>query len=100
MTAISEMVSTALILHNQYVSDRVMNGDVYATYDPTNSLEVPPRADRILYPADSQRPPFDQSDTPPEVAESVMRGDRWGDLQNTEEHDRLFNILLNQFKTV
>ena len=38
---ISEMINCVLILHNMCVSDRVMGGDVYATYDPTNTFESP-----------------------------------------------------------
>ena len=33
---LSEMISCVLILHNMCVSDRVMDGDAYATYHPTN----------------------------------------------------------------
>ena len=36
---ISTRVATCLILHNMCVSDRVMDGDVNACYDNSNSLE-------------------------------------------------------------
>ena len=35
------MINCALILHNMCVSDRVMEGDVYAMYVPTNTFESP-----------------------------------------------------------
>lgn len=35
---ISSRLATCLILHNMLVSDRVMEGDVYATYDPSNNV--------------------------------------------------------------
>ena len=30
-----------LIFHNMRVSEKVINGDVYTTYDPTNTFESP-----------------------------------------------------------
>ena len=35
------MINYVLILHNMCVSDRVMDGDVYAMYHPTNTFESP-----------------------------------------------------------
>ncbi len=36
---ISARIATCMMLHNMLVSDRVMDGDVYARYSPSNSLE-------------------------------------------------------------
>lgn len=40
MESIAAMMATSLILHNMGVSDRVMDGDVRARYNPSNSLLV------------------------------------------------------------
>lgn len=44
---ISIRVATCLILHNMCVSDRVLKGDVYATYDPAATLE---KNDNTIFP--------------------------------------------------
>ena len=35
------MINCVLILHNMCVSDRVIDGDVYAMYVPTNTFKSP-----------------------------------------------------------
>ena len=35
------MITCVLILHNICVTDRVMDGDVYARYVPTNTFDSP-----------------------------------------------------------
>jgi hypothetical protein len=39
MESIATMIAASLILHNMGVSDRVMNGDVRARYNPANNLQ-------------------------------------------------------------
>ena len=39
------MINCVLILHNMCVSDRMMDGDMYAMYDPTNTFESPEGCD-------------------------------------------------------
>ena len=52
LTHIRHMVQASLIFHNMGVSDRVMEGDVYATYDPTASLVDDMEEDRVEQPLD------------------------------------------------
>ena len=40
LDSIAAKVSCCLILHNMGVSDRVMDGDVYARYNPCNKLDL------------------------------------------------------------
>ena len=40
------MINCVLILHNMCVSDRVIDGDVYTRYIPTNTFKSPKGRDR------------------------------------------------------
>ena len=46
------MVQAALIFHNMGVSDRVMDGNVYAVCDPTNSILDSMDKERVVQPDD------------------------------------------------
>ena len=40
MQLIANQMSCCLVLHNMCVSDRIMDGDVCAWYNPANSLDT------------------------------------------------------------
>ena len=96
------MVSACLILHNQCVSDRVMNGDVFATYDPLNSLQAPPLTSTIAQPANSNSCPSREPEPsvvpPSQVIAKILEGNRWDDLTNGIEYRRLLNAFLRHFE--
>ena len=100
MTEISNMVSSCLILHNQCVSDRVMAGDVNATYNPCNTLAAPPLTSSTTQPPNSNschnREPSGVQ--PSDVIAKILEGNRWDDLNNAIEYRRLLDALLSHFK--
>ena len=102
MSEISNMVSACLILHNQCVSDRVMNGDVFATYDPLNSLQAPPLTSTIAQPANSNSCPSREPEPsvvpPSQVIAKILEGNRWDDLTNGIEYRRLLYAFLRHFE--
>ena len=101
---ISEMITCVLILHNMCVSDRVMDGNVYARYVPTNSFDSPAAAS-----SDIGRPGYDEDDddsflpigianAPIDVQRLLSRSERWQELQSLENYSRLNNAIINKFK--
>ena len=77
-TLISEMVTAALILHNMCVSDRVMDGDVHARYNPANSFESPSGPETIRHPGDGSRSDYNgANEEAVEVREAYSRQGRW-----------------------
>ena len=100
---ISEMITCCLILHNMCVSDRVMEGDVNALYVPTNNFDSPPETNidfsANIYVDNNDDPqPIGIANAPDAVRHVLSRHDRWLALQSLEEHVRLNNALINQFK--
>lgn len=117
---ISARMATCMMLHNMLVADRVMDGDVYARYDPSNSLEdcyldlevaslVPQEGeDKDLW-LDDDSDDYnndDYEDNDGDVSkedaindEHALNGNRaeqnclWRDLENKEENTRLVTAL-------
>ena len=98
MDAIAERVACCMIMHNMCVSDRIMDGDVRARYDPANGRDMPPQ--EVPQPSDllavqggalpvSQRSVIGVTNVPPHARNLVTRGDRFKDLSSKEEHARL-----------
>ena len=79
-------VKTCIILHNMNVSDRVMEGDVRARYNPAYNLEVavPPDANADAVGAEEEN-------------EGGNNMDRWEQLRNADEHRRLFEALMETY---
>jgi hypothetical protein len=106
---IAAKVSTCMILHNMCVSDRVMDGDVRAVYDPSNNLEEQQRPEAIEVPPDRRdvqrrvdrgqqedrdlaRVGIRQADV--DAQRLVLRRQEWNRLQDTNEHVRLHRALM------
>jgi len=109
LNAISDRVTTCLILHNMCVSDRVM-GDVYARYDPAFSVEKRKKnAIRVSQPDDLdmfQEKYSDECDEPGilskigfdglngEEKAAITRRYLLNDLRDTAEHVRLTKAIM------
>ena len=93
---IGRRVRTCLLLHNMVVSDRVMDGDVYAVYNPANQcikgVRVPHK-------------PVDHEEEFPAMGIRNIPGDhnvnaiveRWNCLVDKEQHQRLQKALQDNF---
>jgi hypothetical protein len=90
---IAMRVKTCLILHNIGVADRVMEGDINATYNPANNITNDENL-TIRAPRDLPDPPEGKTI----VAElgGTWNG-RWNLLSSKEEHSRLHKALLSRF---
>ena len=95
------------------ISDRVMDGDVYARYVPTNSFDSPTAAScnsgRPGYVAgggatgndednDDSFLPIGIANAPIDVQRLLSRSERWQELQSLENYSRLNNAIINKFK--
>ena len=85
------------------VSDRVMEGDVNALYVPTNNFDSPPETNidfsANIYVDNNDDPQrVGIANAPDAVRQVLSRHDRWLALQSLQEHVRLNNALINQFK--
>jgi hypothetical protein len=97
LTDISNRVAACLILHNMLVSDRIMDGDVNARYNPSHCLE------EVDVPVDQDEQTLALQETIPRGYESRigvgnMRTDAarlsidrdiWNNLKDVQEHARL-----------
>jgi Plant transposon protein len=98
-------MTCCLILHNMCVSDRVMEGDVRARYNPASSLVRYRRNPKIKYPADllekqgvthdSDRSQVGASLLNKDVTEELIRTDRWRNLKDLDEFMRLHVAIAN-----
>jgi hypothetical protein len=103
---IAKRASTCFILHNMLVSDRVM-GDCRLLYDPAELVNtVKYKAKDVRQPSDleevqrSDRSPSMRRATPPtraDIGGVITRGDRFRDLQNPAEYQRLHTTLMSVF---
>ena len=100
----SNMMSCSLIIHNWCVSDRVMEGDVMARYNPMNTLES--GSTTVSHPADyTPADPKEGTSTVgiaralPSVRRYVADPQRWKDLKNLAEHQRLTYALQQSMLT-
>ena len=112
---ISKIVSACLIMHNMCISDRVMNGNVYAVYDPRYNVddvddeqcileedllrieENNNRDDDDLGPAGSHgRAQIGLTNSENEFVQQhmVARQTHWHGLNDRNEHARLHRALL------
>ena len=105
---IEAMVTSALILHNMCVSDRIMEGDCRARYNPANSLletedgaiNVEPPPDQLEVQSQYTKRTRTRScnvgvdNADEEVVEVVSRRRRWMELHDKEECARLHNALM------
>lgn len=97
-------VACCLILHNMCVSDRVMNGDVRATYRPdntvveleTNHLSQPDDLEAVQgRTAGADRCTVGIGTGNSFVINLVTREERWAELQNTGEYIRLTKAIMD-----
>ena len=100
---ISGRVGTCLILHNMCVSDRVMDGDVRARYNP--AFQVMEELEVIVQPPDLQdvqRNGRDPDKNPTAIGVqnipdyklmAMLRKERWTTLSDVDEHARLHTAL-------
>jgi hypothetical protein len=99
LTDISNRVAACLILHNMLVSDRIMDGDVNARYNPANSLEE----DLDISVAQDEQTVALQDSIPrgyearigvgnmrTDAARLSIDKDIWNDLKDIQEHARLY----------
>ena len=113
---ICRRVATCMILHNMCVSDRVMDGDVRATYNPAHTVveefvtvetpgdqeEVQARVEARVAATEAANEAMVQdwivatglSNTSEVNRDALIRRVEWGKLQNTDEHERLLNALI------
>ena len=100
---IADLCSCCLIMHNMCVSDRVMDGDVRATYNPANDL-TPETEEEVEYSEEfrrkttRQQAPIGIANADPSVVKILQRKERWNDLVDLEEYTRLHKALM-QFLT-
>ena len=98
LQAIADRVACCMIMHNMIVSDRIMEGDVRAVYDPANGRDMPPY--EAPQPSDlaavqgealppSHRSVIGVTRVPPHARNLVTRGDRFKALDDKQEHARL-----------
>jgi Plant transposon protein len=102
---ISARVACCLILHNMCVSDRVMDGDVRARYDPSN--KVVRGSSKIRYPRDLlevQGPTLDNErsvvglkNLGGSAGNLVSRKNRWEFLKNKDVTVELHKALMSRF---
>ena len=112
---ICKRVATCMILHNMCVSDRVMDGDVRALYNPANSVlddvagvEVPPDQEEVQADVDkASNEPINEDLEAAIVAATgikntsevnrivLTRRVEWGKLQSVQEHKRLVEALMD-----
>jgi hypothetical protein len=96
------MVKCCLCLHNMCVSDRIMNGDFSADYDPTKTLlsNVWSREEAVVIQntngtsigvAATRR-------TNPVVFEAITRSERFQKMTDVEQNKKLRKALIDRFK--
>jgi hypothetical protein len=99
---ISNIVSACLIMHNMCVSDRVMDGDVYAWYNPANSFAMDEEesienenSEAGSMPARGDRQIGLASVGDANVVQNVLdRQNHWREVNDRQEHARLHLALL------
>ena len=107
MTAIRNMVTAALILHNVCVSDRVM-GDVNARYDPSAKLFDDESASAVGQPTDLADYQVRAAGSATGITATgigatsdssvyavMSQSEHWSALDDVDEHMRLRNSLMD-----
>ena len=96
---IADLCSCCIVMHNMCVSDRVMEGDVRALYNPANDL-MPEVEEDIEYSEEfrkkttRQQAPIGVANADPLVVKLLQRKSRWNDLVDVEEYSRLHAALM------
>ena len=94
------------------VSDRVIDGDVYTRYIPTNTFKSPKGRDRegnnngavstsrtyVRENHDDDIPPTGIANAPDHIQQMMARRDCWVQLQSLHEYNRLNEAIINTFK--
>ena len=103
MRLIASTVQACMIMHNMCVSDRVMNGDVRAVYNPANNLALGQLLD-VEQPEDllqvqgrtaaEERSTIGIDNIPEHARELFTRRENWNDLRSLEEYIRLHAALM------
>jgi hypothetical protein len=105
---IAQRVATCLILHNMCVSDRVMQGDVYARYNPTgateadDSYDIPEdretiqRSAKLVDAEDGTRIRHDKE--PYEIIQAITRREAWRVLKDEKEYAELHKAFIATFE--
>jgi hypothetical protein len=88
---ITRRMKTCLILHNMGVSDRVMDNDVHALYDPSFSLDSAPELSTAALSSSSEEP--DTEPTNLVGTDAALVNIRWQSLNDKYEHTRLLKAL-------
>ena len=96
----STIVSTCLIMHNMCVSDRVMDGNVHARYNPGNALRFEQDIDFTIEYENGEDAVngaaigLDNTDNRDVVNNMLSRQNHWRDINDREEHARLLSALI------
>jgi hypothetical protein len=98
------IVSACLIMHNMCVSDRVMGGDVYARYNPANSLTIDDderienengdEIDATAREGRHQQIGLANAGNANVVQNVMERQNHWREVNDRQEHTRLHRALL------
>ena len=105
---IHDMTTCCLILHNMCVSDRVMDGDVHATYNPANhvtkdvdaAVEDPPELQALNRERGTiQVPNIGIRNSDPCIVGVLTRKERFAELRDENEYIRLHSALMDRFKS-
>lgn len=87
---ISARIATCLMLHNMVVQDRVIDGDVWATYVPNHSLTEDIDDEDANAGADAETESEDETeDAIPEFDEQRAYLQRWENLINWDKYHSL-----------
>jgi len=99
-------VAACLILHNMCVSDRVMEGDVHAFYDPSHSvinanvdIENPPNLAQFQEAiSQADRSEIGVATMSRDASRVMTRRDRWSKIRDTNENGRLHGAFKSAFE--
>jgi hypothetical protein len=95
---IADVMNACLIMHNMCVSDRIMEGDLNARYNPARDVDVPELdEEETAYPNDFEaiggaaaHVDIGLANVDPVVRENILRRqDHWQNLNDVLEHARL-----------
>jgi hypothetical protein len=102
LKVIGKRVNTCLLLHNMCVSDRVMDADVYARYDPSAAIElkeivVEHPDDLLNVQGGYEAPPeIGYAEQPHEVRNAMSTRNEWMRLLDIGEHERLHKAIVKK----
>ena len=96
---ISNLCSCCIILHNMCVSDRIMEGDVRARYDPANKVspeqeEDTQHSEEFKSQKKRAKAVIGIRNADPCVQKLLRRKERWTDMTDLEEYGRLHAAIM------